>query len=76
MLWVLRHDDPAIGEFFALAGLGRAGVLRALEEVHARRNAPAHGGPLDPGTTAAIRADWFHWGSRPGGIFAVFFRNE
>jgi hypothetical protein len=76
MLWVLRHTHPAICEFFALAGLDRLGVLKALEEVRARRNVPAHGRPLDPGTTKAIRADWFHWGSRPGGIFAVFFRNE
>lgn len=75
MLWVLRHTHPAIGEFFALCGLDRPGVLEALEEVGARRNVPAHGRPVDIGTTTTIRGDWFHWGGRPGGIFSVLFRN-
>jgi hypothetical protein len=76
MVWVLRHTHPAICEFFGLKGLDLPALLKALEEVRTRRNVPAHGGPVDIGTTAAIRADWFHWDGRAGGIFAVLFRNE
>jgi hypothetical protein len=73
---ILRHPHPAIGEFFAQFGLNLSDVQGATESVYNHRNPAAHGGLFDIGTAEAIRADWFHWDNRPGGIFSVLFRNE
>jgi hypothetical protein len=75
MRLILRHSHPAIGEFFGQFGQDRADIQRAIKSVNDRRNPAAHGSCFDIGTAEAIRADWFHWGERPGGIFSVFFRN-
>ena len=40
------------------------------------RNPATHGASFDIGTAEAIRADWFNWEQRSGGIFSVLFRNE
>jgi hypothetical protein len=76
MKLILRHPHPAIEEFFAQFGLNRIDIQATIESVSNQRNPAAHGDCFDIGTAEAIRADWFHWNKRPGGIFSVFFRNE
>jgi hypothetical protein len=73
---ILRHPHPAIGEFFAQFGLSLTNIQGATESVYSYRNAASHGECFDIGAAEAIRADWFHWDNRPGGIFSVLFRNE
>jgi hypothetical protein len=51
-------------------------IQAAIESVSNHRNPAAHGDCFDISTAEAIRADWFYWNKRPGGIFSVFFRNE
>jgi hypothetical protein len=75
MRLILRHPHAAIGEFFDQFGLNRIDIQLALDTVYSYRNPAAHGDCFDIGTAEAIRADWFHWGGRPGGVFSVFFRN-
>jgi hypothetical protein len=76
MKLILQHTHPAIEEFFLRFGLDRTEIQRALGSVYDYRNSSAHGECFDIGTAEAIRANWFHWCERPGGIFSVFFRNE
>ena len=76
MRLILRHTHPAIEEFFAQFGLNLTDVRDATASVYSHRNDATHGDCFDIGTAEAIRADWFHWDSRPGGIFSVLFRSE
>ena len=76
MRLLLRHPHSAIEEFFVQFGLSRTDIQAAIESVYSHRNPAAHGDSFDIGTTEAIRADWYHWNKRAGGIFSVFFRNE
>jgi hypothetical protein len=75
MRLILRHPDSTIEEFFAQFGPNRANIQAAIESVYIHRNPASHGGCFDIGTAEAIRADWFHWDKRPGGIFSVLFRD-
>lgn len=76
MTLLLRRPEPAIREFLDQLGLDCTNIQRALESVYEYRNDATHGTCFDIGTAKAIRADWLHWGERPGGIFAVCFRGE
>jgi hypothetical protein len=76
MRLILRHPHPAIGEFFVQFGLNLTDIQDATESVYDHRNPATHGQRFDIGTAEAIRADWFHWHHRPGGIFSVLFRTE
>ena len=76
MKLIVRHPQNEVGEFFARFGLDREVIQCAIGTVYERRNAATHGTCFDIGTAEAIRADWFHWRRRPGGIFSVFFRNQ
>jgi|GEM_PF-2568474 hypothetical protein len=73
---ILGHPHPAIGEFFAQFGLNLTDIRGATKSVYSRRNPATHGEHFDIATAKAIRAGWFHWNDRPGGIFSVFFRNQ
>jgi hypothetical protein len=73
---ILGHPEPFVAEFFVRHGFSLADIQEATDLVRKPRNAVSHGSCFDIGTAEAIRADWFHWKNRPGGIFSVFFRNE
>ena len=73
---ILRHPIPEIVEFFTQFGLNLTDIQSATESVCKYRNPATHGEHFDIGTARTIRAGWFHWGDRPGGIFSVLFRNE
>ena len=75
MKLILRHPHCAIEEFFTQFGLNLADIQAVIELVCSHRNPATHGDCFDIGTAEAIRADWFHWNKRPGGVFSVFFRN-
>jgi hypothetical protein len=76
MTLILDHPHPAVAEFFAQFGLSLTDIRAATKSVCDHRNAATHGEHFDIGTAKAVRANWFHWNERPGGIFSVFFRNE
>jgi hypothetical protein len=76
MRLILRHPEPAIGEFFDQFGFDRVAIQDAIEEVYIHRNSAVHGSCFDIGTTEAIRTDWFSWEGRVGGVYSVFFRHE
>jgi hypothetical protein len=73
---ILGHPHPAIEECFAQFGLVLTDIRSATESVCKYRNPATHGDHFDIGTAETIRADWFHWDNRRGGIFSVLFRNE
>jgi hypothetical protein len=73
---ILRHNQPEIASFFAMAGLDRDTIQRATDAVLEYRNPAVHGTPFDTGTAAAITQDWYTWEGRPGGVYATLFRNS
>jgi hypothetical protein len=66
----------AVSEVGRHTRLSLTDIQGAIESVYNHRNAASHGECFDIGTAKAIRAEWFHWDNRPGGIFSVLFRNE
>jgi hypothetical protein len=76
MKLLLRHPHPAIHELLENFHLDRAAIQESIVSVLDHRNPAAHGDSFDTGAAEAIRADWFHWRGRHGGIFSVFFTND
>jgi hypothetical protein len=69
---LLQVSEPVVDEFLAMLHLDAGEICRAIEVIRDHRNAAVHGKrQYDPGTTAAMRKDWLHWGSRPGGIYGL-----
>jgi hypothetical protein len=73
---ILRHPEPAVGDFFDQFGFDRTAIRGAIETVSEHRNPAVHGGSFDIWTAETIRADWLSWQGRVGGVYSVFFRSE